>query len=95
MTDVKIKCITLSDTNGDHEHITHVGSDQFTPPGTRWTVDEVIYAIENNLHTFYVTDSNGKRADVGVVNPNDGRKKYIRTYADGYYNNNLLSLPTC
>ncbi|MBL0910711.1 DUF3892 domain-containing protein, partial [Pectobacterium carotovorum] len=48
MTDVKIKCITLSDSNRDHEHITHVGSDQFTPPGTRWTVDEVIYAIENN-----------------------------------------------
>ena len=93
--DVKIKCITLSGTNRIHEHITHVGSDQFTPAGTKWTVEDVIYSIEHRLHTFYVTDSNGKRADVGVVDPKDGRKKYIRTYADGYYNNNLLSLPIC
>lgn len=95
MADVKIKCITLSGTDKVHEHITHVGSDQFTPQGTRWTVDEVIRSIENNTHTFHVADSNGKKAYVGVVDPGNGKKKYIRTYADGYYNNNLLSLPSC
>lgn len=95
MADVKIKCITLSGTNKLHEHITHVGSDQFAPPGSKWTVNDVIRSIENKTNTFYVTDSNGKRASVGVVDPGNGGRKYIRTHADGYYNNNLLSLPLC
>ncbi|WP_405080977.1 DUF3892 domain-containing protein [Pectobacterium versatile] len=95
MVDVRITCITLSDTNALHEHITHVGSPQFNPPGSKWTVAQVITAIESNQHTFYVTGSDGKRADVGVVDPGGGKRKYIRTYADGRWNNNLLSLPKC
>ena len=95
MADVKIKCITLSDTNRVHEHITHVGSDQFTPPGSRWTVAQVVSAIENKQHTFYVQSASSGRANVGVVDPGNGRPKYIRTYADGKWNNNLLSLPSC
>ncbi|ENL4126469.1 DUF3892 domain-containing protein [Enterobacter hormaechei subsp. hoffmannii] len=95
MVDVKITCITLSSTNALHEHITHVGSPQFTPTGSKWTVAQVVDAIENKLHTFYVKDSLGNRADVGVVDPGGGRKKFIRTYADGKWNNNLLALPVC
>lgn len=95
MVDVKITCITLSSTNALHEHITHVGSPQFTPTGSKWTVAQVVVAIENKLHTFYVKDSLGNRADVGVVDPGGGRKKFIRTYADGKWNNNLLALPVC
>jgi uncharacterized protein DUF3892 len=37
---------------------------------------------------------NGKRSDVGVVRP-VGRPAYVRTYADGDWNNNLLSLDQC
>ncbi|NDJ59015.1 DUF3892 domain-containing protein [Enterobacteriaceae bacterium 4M9] len=95
MTDVRITCITLSDVNSTHEHITHVGSNQFSPPGSKWSVAQVVQAIETKQHTFYVTDSYGKRADVGVVDPGSGGRKYIRTYADGRWNNNLLSLPKC
>lgn len=95
MVDVKITCITLSSTNVLHEHITHVGSPQFTPSGSKWTVAQVVNAIENKLHTFYVKDSLGNRADVGVVDPGSGKNKFIRTYADGKWNNNLLALPTC
>lgn len=95
MVDVKITCITLSSTNALHEHITHVGSPQFTPSGSKWTVAQVVNAIENKLHTFYVKDSLGNRADVGVVDPGGGKNKFIRTYADGKWNNNLLALPTC
>lgn len=95
MTDVKITCITLSNTNAVHEHITHVGSPQFEPKGSRWTVAQVVKSIEEKQHTFYVTNENGKRADVGVVDPGNGKPKYIRTYADGKWNNNLLSLPQC
>ncbi|WP_333010463.1 DUF3892 domain-containing protein [Kluyvera sichuanensis] len=95
MVDVRLTCITLSDSDATHEHITHVGSPQFTPQGSKWTVADVVRAIENKQHTFYVTDSYGKRADVGVVDPGGGRRKFIRTYADGRWNNNLLSLPKC
>jgi len=99
MTDVRIKCITLSNTttnaNATHEHITHVGSDQFTPAGSKWTVAQIVSAIEKKEHTFYVQAANTKRADVGVVDPGNGRPKFIKTYADGQWNNNLLSLPRC
>lgn len=90
MSDVRITCITKSASNGGYEHITHVGSPQFTG---NWTVAAVITSIDNQTNTFYVM-SGGKRADVGVVRP-AGQKPYIRTYADGYYNDNLLALPNC
>ncbi|WP_456781875.1 DUF3892 domain-containing protein [Bradyrhizobium sp. USDA 3315] len=32
-------------------------------------------------------------ADVGVVHGPNG--KYVRTHADGFYNDNLLALPKC
>lgn len=36
-------------------------------------------------------ETNGYRAYCGVRN--NGHIKYVQTYSDGYYNNNLLSLP--
>ncbi|WP_275553714.1 DUF3892 domain-containing protein [Mixta sp. Marseille-Q2659] len=96
MVDVRIKCITLSDNNNvQHEHITHVGSDQFTPAGSKWTVAQVVHAIESKQHTFYVQQAGTVRANVGVVDPGNGRPKFIKTYADGKWNNNLLSLSRC
>ena len=45
--------------------------------------------------TFFVIDPrNGKRADVGVVRP-AGRAAYLRTHADGDWNDNLLFLDHC
>lgn len=39
---------------------------------------DVVNSIENKLHTFYVTDSYGKRADVGVVDPGgEGGNLYV------------------
>lgn len=40
----------------------------------------------------YVSGGNG-RSQVGVVKPSNGQP-FLRTYADGQWNNNLLSLPT-
>jgi Protein of unknown function (DUF3892) len=39
-----------------------------------------------------VEDARGNRADVGVVTPTHGAK-YLRTYADGVWTDNLLALP--
>lgn len=47
--------------------------------------------IENKSGVAYVGSGN-LRVQVGVVRPNVGQP-YLRTHADGYYTNNLLSLP--
>lgn len=91
MADVRITCITKPH-NGNHEHITHVGN----PAGNwKWPVADVIRSINSKSNTFYVLDpKTNKRAEVGVVRP-ENHAPYIRTYADGYWNDNLLSLPAC
>ncbi|HTA64665.1 MAG TPA: DUF3892 domain-containing protein, partial [Xanthomonadaceae bacterium] len=51
--------------------------------------------IESGQEAFYTVDAqNGKKAYVGVVRP-EGRHPYLRTYADGDWNDNLLAQPEC
>jgi hypothetical protein len=90
MADVQVTCITKPDRYSEHEHITHVGG-----AGWKWTRERVIQSIDEGSNTFYVMDAARKRSNVGVVNPGNGRARYLRTYADGVWNNNLLSLPQC
>jgi hypothetical protein len=90
MADVRITCILKSIPNGGHEHITHAGNSAGT-----WPVELIINNIDRGVDTFYVYDDQArKRADVGVVRE-AGKRPYLRTHADGYYNNNLLSLTFC
>ena len=91
MADCQITCINLSQGGKTHEHITHVG--QLNIKG-RWDVATVVNWINNGVHTFYVKDTYGRRADVHVVQ-RVGLPSYLRTAADGYYNDNLLSLTSC
>ncbi len=92
MADVQVTCITKPNPQSPHEHITHLGN----PAGNwRWTREQVIESIEAKANTFFVIDPlNGKRSDVGVVHPQGG-SAYVRTHADGQWNNNLLSLQQC
>ena len=56
---------------------------------------DVIRSIEAGTNTFFVIDPyTGKRSEVGVVRP-AGRAPYVRTHADGDWNDNLLSLNQC
>ena len=87
MADVQVRCINKQPRNDPHEGITHLGGDQL-----KWTRQQVITSIEAKTNTFF-TYVGGKRADVGVVNGPNG--KYVRTYADGKWNDNLLALPEC
>lgn len=51
--------------------------------------------IEAKSNSFFVLDpKTGKRADIGVVRAT-GHAPYLRTYADGVWNDNLLSLDQC
>lgn len=87
MADVRVTCINKQPRNNAHEGITHLGGATW-----HWTRQDVINSIEAKTNTFF-TLVGGNRAEVGVVNGANG--KYLRTYADGKWNDNLLALPEC
>lgn len=92
MADAQVTCITKPNVNSSHERITHLGN----PTNQwRWTREQVIASIDAGANTFFVIDpANGARANIGVVRES-GHTPYLRTYADGGWNNNLLSLTQC
>jgi hypothetical protein len=85
----QVTCITKSTPHGNHEHITSAGGKGWNLP-----VTQCIAIIHEGVDGFYVQDDAGRRAFVGVVRP-VGRPAYIRTYADGVWTDNLLSLSAC
>lgn len=87
MADIRVTCINKMPRMNTHEGITHLGS-----AGQRWTRQQVIDWIKAGTNTFY-TFEGGKRANVGVVDGPNG--PYVRTHADGQWNDNLLALPEC
>ena len=88
----QITCILKSHPSGGYSHITHVGN---PAAAWMWTVEQTIASIDAGTNTFYVQDpATGRRADVGVVRE-AGKRPYLRTHADGYWNDNLLSLNFC
>jgi hypothetical protein len=88
MADVQVTCINKQPRSDPHEGITHLGGN-----GWRWTRQEVITSIENKTNTFYTLAAGGRRCNVGVVTGANG--KYVRTYADNVWTDNLLALPEC
>lgn len=92
MADVQVTCITKPHPLSPHEHITHLGNPR---AGRKWTREDVIQSIDAGTNTFFVRDPyTGKRSEVGVVRA-AGRSPYVRTHADGDWNDNLLSLDQC
>lgn len=88
---IRITAIRLSGGN-THQHITRLW---WTNPANGQSGDntraEIVSWIENENGKAYVEEG-GRRVDVLVVTPSSG-PKYLRTYADGVWKNNLLSLP--
>jgi len=87
MADVQVTCINKLPRQNPFEGITHLGGSTW-----KWTRQQVIDSIEAKTNTFYTLVA-GNRGDIGVVNGPNG--KYLRTYRDGKWNDNLLSLPEC
>lgn len=88
---IRITAIRLSGGTG-HEHIERLW---WSEPATADTGDnsraEIVSWIESGNGVAFVHEG-GRRAEVGVVDPNIG-PKYLRTYADGVWTDNLLALP--
>lgn len=87
MADIHVTCINKQPRQNPYEGITHLGNST-----GKWTRQQVINWIESKTHTFYTLVA-GNRGNIGVVDGPNG--KYLRTYADGKWNDNLLSLPEC
>ena len=87
MADVQVTCVNKQPRADPNEGITHLGGANW-----RWTRQQVIDSINNGTNTFY-TLVGGRRANVGVISGPGG--PYVRTYADGVWNDNLLALPEC
>ena len=94
MSDYRIDCVNKPNRASTHEHITNVGGPNPSGVGRyKFTVADVIRRIESKTDTFH-TYEGGYRADVGVRTSAAGNK-YIQTYADGVWKDNLLALKEC
>ncbi len=92
MNEFQVTCVTKPNRSSTHEHITHIGN---TSAGWRLTREEAIRRIEGNIEAFYTVErASGKRIYVGVVRER-GKLPYLRTHADGKWNDNLLALDEC
>ena len=87
MAERQIRCVNKQPRTDTHHGITHVGG-----AGFKLTRNQAVQAIKVSGDSFY-TLVQGKRVEVSVVEEVGG--SYLRTYADGYYNDNLLALPEC
>jgi len=92
MNEFEVNCINKPDRQNRHEHITHIGNKD---GAWRLTRETAIQRIEAKTEAFYTVDEQtGKRAYIGVVRE-DGKAPYLRTHADGKWNDNLLAQPEC
>ena len=87
MADIHVTCINKQPRQNPYEGITYLGNST-----GKWTRQQVINWIESGTHTFYTLVS-ANRGNIGEVDGPNG--KYVRTYADGKWNDNLLSLAEC
>jgi hypothetical protein len=93
LKEFEVTCINKPDRLSSHEHITHIGN---TAGGWRLNRELAIRKIDSKEEAFYTIDrSTGKRVYVGVVRGDGNKAPYLRTYADGKWNDNLLALAEC
>ena len=88
----QISCINKRQHDNPHERIQAIGG--LNPDRSRWKLseNEAIQSIKAGKYAFYVI-ANGREVEV-VIATHLGRE-YLKTTADGYEPNNLLSLPEC
>src|SRR5260370_906815 len=93
MKEFEVTCINKPDRFSSHEHISHIGH-----TAGQWSVTRelAIKKISSKDEAFYMIDrTTGKRIYVGVVRGDGKKAPYLRTHADGKWNDNLLALPEC
>jgi hypothetical protein len=93
MQEFEVTCVNKPDRTNTHEHITHIGN-----VANQWRVTRelAIKKIDAKEETFYTIDrTTGKKVYVYVVRRDGNKAPYLRTYADGKWQDNLLALAEC
>jgi hypothetical protein len=93
MTEFQVTAINKPHRMSPHEHITHIGN-----LAGKWKLSRevAIQRIESKQEAFYTVDRiSGRKVYIGVVPASAGKGAYLRTHADGKWNDNLLALPEC
>lgn len=86
----EITNIDKPDRDSPHEAIRHVQGPAFGI----WTLAEAVSWAKISGNMFYVRNPlSGTTVYVGVVRGDSNKREHLRTYADGVWSNNLLSLP--
>jgi len=75
-----------------HEAISHYGSPKKDGTLAIYEREFLIKWLEDNKVKAYVADGS---SEVWCGIRDNGRIKYLQTYADSKWSNNLLSLPQC
>ncbi len=88
ITRYEITCIVKDDRFSPYERIQSIGGRSWSMP-----LADAIRGIENKRFAFYVS-MNGKEVGV-IVSISPHGHKYLKTVADDFEPNNLLSLPNC
>lgn len=92
MKEYEVNCVTKPDRFSTHEHITHIGN---ILAGWKIERELAIKKIDSKQEAFYTVDrSTGRKMYVGVVRE-AGKLPYLRTHADGKWNDNLLAQAEC
>lgn len=92
MNEFEVNCITKPHPENRHEHITRIGN-----TNNSWEIsrEAAVQRIEAKTEAYYTIDrSTGRRVYIGVVRE-AGKAPYLRTYADGKWNDNLLAQRQC
>jgi hypothetical protein len=93
MATLQVTCITKRGSHYDpHERIQGIGGGTTLLGGWWHPEDDAIRNIEKGINSYFV--SVGGRTVAVIVAIHNGRK-YLKTEADGYRPDNLLSLPEC
>ena len=87
---IEITHIRFSGYTKDHESITDFKWRSSTDTGTS-TKAAMVTWVDDKSNSVHVGQGR-TQVNVGAVHP-AGRVAYLRTYADGQWSNNLLSLP--
>lgn len=90
--DVQVSCIRKPDRQNPYTRIQGIGG--VNPDGRNWFLTEAdaIAGMDRGEWTFFVI-VNGRR--VRVITEQGPNGRFLKTEADGYGPNNLLSLPEC
>lgn len=93
MKEYQVTCINKPDRMSAHEHITHIGN---TAGQWRLSREDAIRRIDSQQEAFYTVDTTtGRKMYIGVVRGDGFKAPYLRTHADGKWNDNLLAQNEC